>query len=288
MSVLSNEDILRELGLNIYIYPFKTSNLKGASYNLTASKLAWDIKTKKSIHDAERNKLIIPAQTTVLIETLESIWVSSNISGTYHSKVSLVSKGLSHIGTTLDPEYLGSSLIALHNHSQLPIELSPEAETFATLKFHYLETEATIKAGNNPGRPEILYGFSVSSEEEVWLDEPFRNTPDALESKLIDAPDFKRLVDQRNRAAESLATASQRKLQMQRRMGRWKLTGLISFFFLFTPLLFAGFLSSKKDIYENTPWYDALINASYGVSTVAFVGFLTVAYKFLDASSDEN
>ncbi|MCX5964280.1 MAG: hypothetical protein NT070_14395 [Cyanobacteria bacterium] len=70
------------------------------------------------------------------IETNESIWVSKKISGTYHSKVALVSKGLSHIGTTLDPEYVGCSLIAIHNHSNQDVSLTPEIDTFATLVFH--------------------------------------------------------------------------------------------------------------------------------------------------------
>ena len=37
MTILSDQDI------NIYIYPYKADNLKGASYKLTASELAWDL-----------------------------------------------------------------------------------------------------------------------------------------------------------------------------------------------------------------------------------------------------
>ncbi len=47
MTILSDLDIKRELGVNIYVYPYKAKNLKGASYNLTASKLAWNLSTKK-------------------------------------------------------------------------------------------------------------------------------------------------------------------------------------------------------------------------------------------------
>ncbi|MCX5964281.1 MAG: hypothetical protein NT070_14400 [Cyanobacteria bacterium] len=60
MSTLSNLDIEKEIGINICIYPFSKKNLRGASYNLTVSKLAWDIVTKKSIYDPQSNKLVIP------------------------------------------------------------------------------------------------------------------------------------------------------------------------------------------------------------------------------------
>ena len=134
--MLSDTDILNEIGINIYIYPFQKSNLKGASYNLTASALGWDIKNKKTIYDEVTKKLIINPHSTALIETNEVIWVSSKAAGTYHSKVALVSKGLTHISTTLDPEYIGASLIAVHNLSDNPIELTPEVDTFTTLKLH--------------------------------------------------------------------------------------------------------------------------------------------------------
>ena len=40
-SVLGNKKIKRSLGKDLFIYPFKESNLKGSSYNLTASKVAY-------------------------------------------------------------------------------------------------------------------------------------------------------------------------------------------------------------------------------------------------------
>lgn len=294
MTVLSNENILEELGINIYIYPFKTSNLKGASYNLTASKLAWDIHTKKTIYNTEINRLVIPSQTTVLIETLESIWVSSNIAGTYHSKVSLVSKGLSHVGTTLDPEYVGPSLIAIHNHSQSSVELNPENETFATLKFHYLETKASIKAGNHPGRPEILYGYDVSPIEDDWLAENFRNTPDALKAKLAEASDFQELLGKRQRQEEILAKEAEeerktieKKVNIQKKKKILSLLILGSSIFIIFPIILAGLLSSFKDKFGDENWYDPLVAVSYAVSATAFAGSLTFAYWFLQASFDE-
>ncbi len=60
MSALSDFDIEKEVGINIYIYPFSKENLRSASYNLTASKLAWKLEGKETIYYPQSNQLIIP------------------------------------------------------------------------------------------------------------------------------------------------------------------------------------------------------------------------------------
>jgi deoxycytidine triphosphate deaminase len=190
MTSLSDQDIKRELGKNILIYPFKRENLKNASYNLTASKLAWSLQTKESIYSQDESdhempgKIIIKPQTTALIETHETIWVNSKICGTYHSKVSWVSKGLGHIATTLDPEYIGPSLITVHNHSNISIEIIPEQDTFASLMFFYLKTRSSCQDNNRPGRPEILKDFKVTPEQSQWFELPYRKYVIPLRKKL--------------------------------------------------------------------------------------------------------
>ncbi|HLO89093.1 MAG TPA: deoxycytidine triphosphate deaminase [Nostocaceae cyanobacterium] len=195
MSTLSDRDIKRELGNNILIYPFNEGNLKGASYNLTASKLAWTIRDGKSIYDSTKEKIIIPPNSTVLIYTNEAIWVAKKISGTYHSKVRLVSQGMGHIGTTLDPDYKGVSLVSVHNHSEKSIELEPEKDTFASLIFNYVKTKSSIPHTNDPGRPDVLKllpQVSLTSEEDRWLDEGFRKNVELLRKKLKESDNFKK------------------------------------------------------------------------------------------------
>jgi deoxycytidine triphosphate deaminase len=171
MSVLSDVDIKKELGKNILIYPFCKDNIRGASYNLTASKLAWDLESKNSIYDKANNLINIEPGRTALIETNEAIWVSSKITGSYHSKVKLVSQGLSHIGTTLDPEYLGASLITVHNYGSEIVTLIAEKDTFVTLVFYYVRTLSSINTqGNNtPGQQLLLNGFKIAPDEKEWL-----------------------------------------------------------------------------------------------------------------------
>jgi deoxycytidine triphosphate deaminase len=270
MPTLSNVDIEKEIGFNIYIYPFSKRNLRGASYNLTVSKLAWDIETKRSIYDPHSKKIIIPKQTTVLIETNESIWVSRKISGTYHSKVALVSKGLSHIGTTLDPDYVGSSLIAIHNHNNHDVSLTPELDTFATLVFHYLNSEASVKPGNDPGRPDVLRGFDLSQEEDSWLDEDFRKITDRLRIKMEESNDFR----------EILANRTSRR----NRMGSGVVYIALIVLFVLSILVYTR-LDSQKALLEKEGWYNIAINAvffpAFGIPT-AFLG------KWLSDISSKN
>ena len=89
--LLSIVDLKKELGNNIYIYPVHIESIKSNSIDLHISKFAWSLNTKKRIGDDEY--IIIPAHDTALIYTEESIYVSRNIGGSYHSKVTLVSQG---------------------------------------------------------------------------------------------------------------------------------------------------------------------------------------------------
>lgn len=264
MTILSNVDIEKEIGKNIYIYPFSKDKLRGASYNLTASKLAWNLETKKSIYDDQINKLIIPKRSTVLIETNEAIWVSLKIAGTYHSKVALVSKGLSHIGTTLDPEYVGSSLIAIHNHSDQDVFLTPEEDTFVTLVFQYTRTQASVKPGNDPGRPDVLRGYVLSPDEEAWLDQDFRKIPDRLKNKLKESKDFQAVLEKRTAFSAMLKSGA-------------VYIGSILLFLLV--LIIYGLLASQKEKIDNWLWYDPAMNALFGFMFALPAAFLTQLFS---------
>lgn len=195
MATLSNEDIKRELGKNIFIHPFKMDEIKGGSINLTASKLGWSLKTKSSIYDHGKNCLVIPANDTALIETEETLYVTDKICGTYHSKVALVSQGIGHIGTTLDPEWIGPSLIALHNRSDDAIEIKI-GKSFVSIMFHYLKTPSTARNTNYAGRPELLNNYNLTQDEKDWLDEDWRSHSDKLIEKMKNNADYKQLQSQ--------------------------------------------------------------------------------------------
>lgn len=137
MSALGYSDIIRELGKNIFIYPISTKTFKNASVDLTASQYAWSTKTKKLV--SENGKITFPAHDTVIVFTNETICVSEKICGTYHSRVTLVSKGLSHISTTLDPKFIGISCLSIHNNTDNDVIISVGLP-IVTVVFYYIKT----------------------------------------------------------------------------------------------------------------------------------------------------
>ena len=168
--MLSIIDLKKELGNNIYIYPIHIESIKSNSIDLHISKFAWSLTSKKSVY--KNDYIIIESNDTVLAYSEESIYVSNHIGGSYHSKVTLVSQGAGHIGTSLDAQYIGCSIIAIHNHSKNSLKLKVGSE-FVTLQFWYLNTPDYADApshDNEPGHPRMLNGFEDVDSYIEWRD----------------------------------------------------------------------------------------------------------------------
>lgn len=170
--MLSIIDIKNELGKNIYLYPVHPESIKGNTIDMHASEFGWSLKTGRRLNSGN-GYLEIPPHDIALIYTEESIYVSRKIGGTYHSKVTLVSKGLSHVSTTLDPQYLGTSLIAMCNYNDTSFSIRIGSE-FVTLIFYYLSTPDywdSISHDNDPGHPRMIENFERNSDYISWRDE---------------------------------------------------------------------------------------------------------------------
>ena len=199
--VLSDKEIQKYLGKKIYIWPFSVRQLKSSTYNLTASPVAFY--EKKDEHGksilknliTEDDLIKIPPHSTALIQTNESIYVTGDICGTYHSRVGLVKKGLGHIGTTLDPHYFGTSLIAVQNISDNE-EYIAVNEEFVSLMFYKLSKKSKQLHDNPAGRTDLYSSDSIVSFEHIsdqsviaekkaiisqWKSKPWRKTSFELE-----------------------------------------------------------------------------------------------------------
>lgn len=189
--MLSIVDIKREIGTNIYLYPIHSESIKGNSVDLHASRFAWSLKTSKRLA-VQDNHLILPPHDTSLIYTEESIYVSEKIGGTYHSKVTLVSKGLGHIGTTQDPKYLGNSLIAIHNHRDNPFSLRIGSE-FVSLIFYYLASADYKNTCSHDSHLRMLDGLEGKDEYIEWRDQnKWTVQQNILYNKMIDSDEYRK------------------------------------------------------------------------------------------------
>lgn len=180
MSILSERDIITELGRDILIYPFKQENLIGCCLWLTASEYAYSIKLKNLLTiqtDSQSNKqfLNLPKGDTILVWTNESISLSAFFCGSVHSKVSLVTKQVGHIGTKVNPNWLGILAIALHNLSDTDIRIDIN-ETIAYLRFYRLSSksdsppdlDSSARLDILPANPPSKLVNWISDRQNLW------------------------------------------------------------------------------------------------------------------------
>lgn len=220
MSVLSEQDIMDELGNGILIYPFKKSQLTGSCLALTASQYAYDIKDKKLL-DAQidpnlpdQKFFILPPRDTVLVWTNESVCISEYFCGSIIARVRLVSKGIGHIGTRVNPNWEGILCITLHNLSDADIQINV-GETIAYLRFHKLLSKSlTPKNLHDPARLDILpESCAVPDKLNRWIYDVTnrwrRGNKEALMEKLKnDSSDFIEILQDRERKLKYLQEQS--------------------------------------------------------------------------------
>lgn len=215
MSVLSEWDIINELGRGLFIYPFrgKDKTIRGCCLCLTASRYAYifevdgqngEKRTKRleiKGNPESQQHLIIPKRKTAVVWTNESVLLGNYLCGSIHSKVGLVSKGIGHIGTRVNPNYGGVMAIALHNLSDedIPINVGKNeddsGETIAYLRIYRLSSKSSFSERLDPAgklKDAIPPGFHHPPELISWLEEAWRNgEKDAIESLLKESQKFK-------------------------------------------------------------------------------------------------
>lgn len=147
--MLSKEDILNELGKNIMIYPLDnpSATIQGSSVDLTISKYAWSLTKETGVYDSSAGTIHIAPHDTVCAYTKEVLYVSNKISGVYSSTVSNCFKGINPISTNLDPNYIGRSLLILHNITDNEIVLHV-GSPIVSVQFFYVKTPVYVRECN--------------------------------------------------------------------------------------------------------------------------------------------
>lgn len=142
----------------LVLSPFSPECLTPVGYHLRVGKTytASDMgQVRKDLGEGET--ITLHPGTTALISTLEYVRMPKDktITGLIESKVSQVSKGLSHVSTTVDPDWRGHLLIAIHNHAIEAIKLA-YGETFCTIVFLKNASPATRDCDKQPDRLDIF------------------------------------------------------------------------------------------------------------------------------------
>lgn len=213
--MLRGEEIIGSLGKNIIIHPFNENQLRGTTYNLRVGKYVWlhatsslDYSTQskslplEGIPTPTGRRFDIPPGALVSIMTEEVVWVDNTVAGLFHSKVDMVTKGFSHISTTLDPGWIGPLLITMCNYSSRTLLLW-QGETFVKLSFHKLSRPTQRKHNNPPGRGDRLgqEGFLLPSGHENFLDDQVNCIPSVLKEAFEASDAWQKL--HKNRASAS-------------------------------------------------------------------------------------
>ena len=182
MSVLSEWDIINELGRGIFIYPFqgKDKSISGGCLCLTASEYSYIFSPKnkdtqrlsiQSDPNSSNQFFQIPSGKTAVVWTHESIFINGYFCGSIHSKVKLVSKGIGHIGTRVNPNWGGILAIALHNLSDEDVRIDI-SETIAYLRFYRVNSQSSYsqKMGHSGKLHDAIpEGCPIPSELNSWI-----------------------------------------------------------------------------------------------------------------------
>lgn len=190
--MLSAIDIRKQmLEGGILVYPLvvrsaKGDTISGDKLQLHVSEFAWSVRTRAPLDVFERSGekyMEIAAGDSALIYSSEVLSLSPAIAGTLHSVVPFVSRGLGHIGTSIDANYHGPLVITVHNHSDKPVAVNV-GERFAKIAFHYLETPCSGVL-NDSGKMEVIENFSGTEKFRQWIHEnPWTENPGELKNRI--------------------------------------------------------------------------------------------------------
>ena len=164
--MFSDDDIKKAIEQRDLVIDPLVGNITSAGYDASVGDLAYIVQKNKRVDIKTAGKLSIPSRCTALIGTAESIKMSKDLIGFVVSKVSLCSKGLSHISTSLDPGWEGPLLVPVHNWDDRPITIS-HGETFCTLMFDKVHSTSKEPHNKPPYRTDITKYIDKIEQERA-------------------------------------------------------------------------------------------------------------------------
>lgn len=123
MSLLSDKKIIELVKSKEIIKPFEERYVTPAGYDLRLGDEVFVYSKGNKMQLKEGDSVIIEPRDFVKIKTLERLKLSREYQGIIFSKVGLVSKGLSHFGTKVDPGFNDNLVLTFTNLGNRPIEI---------------------------------------------------------------------------------------------------------------------------------------------------------------------
>ena len=269
MSLLTDQDIQKLLGKDIVIEPFLEDGLTPVGYDFHIGDFIYSL--EEGLLEPKDGFYELPAKSTIQILTKESLWVSSRIGGIFHSKVSLVSQGLSHIATTLDPLWYGPLLITLRNNNNKPFLIN-ESAAFVTLLLFKVATPTKTPHYKPAFRQDILLQFNNQTENYIKKVGSLIGKPQILEK-------FKQAVEDANKPMMSKISSS-----MTARFWHNTIISVLTIvlYLIIFILLALQFYWDKIDWFFNDIPYDSNIFLAQATVILAIVTIITKITKKKD------
>ena len=272
MSLLTDKDILKLLGKDIVIEPFQEKDgLTPVGYDFHIGEFVYSL--EKGLLEPENGSYTLPAESTVQILTRESLWVSKRIAGLFHSKVSLVSKGLSHIATTLDPNWYGPLLITMRNNNKKPFKIQQDAAFVTLVMFKVSTPTETPHHKPSHRRDIILNQFRPHAGTRDQLERQYQRYMEKVQT-LVDLnamQKFEEAVKVANSRMIDKISASVRGYSVRKLLRGLGFMAVYALIALLISLQF--YWNDVKFIFNNIP-YDSTVLVAQVATTLAIVTIL--------------
>ena len=153
MRVLNKKDLGKLLdGL---IDPFDPSCLTDLGYDLTAGKYAVVFVRGKEEELSENRPIVIPPGARFAVKTREKIKLPPDMFAFVFTKVSILYKGLTSLGTKVDPYFQDNLLLIFSNDSSVPFTLKYGEKICNLMFFKYDNPPEETKLRGLPFLPPI-------------------------------------------------------------------------------------------------------------------------------------
>lgn len=249
VGTLTDSDIRTLCKRGGLIEDYEERNIKQACYELRASNIYYDLNNPdRRLEVTDNSYILIKPKQLVVIMTLESLNMPSDILGRILTKGKLFSIGLLPVNTYADPGFRGKLGIVFSNLSNNYLKIRPR-EPIAKIEFCKLENHVSLPYSGQHGYQTEIWPIPkemILSDEEVKNDERIKEISEEI--VLSHGKNIGRVVDRINKYERKLILAA-------------------AMYFIFTIILIVGLIE--------TNWITPLVSILLGVISNIFFTILT-------------